>query len=151
MYLLACGHNMVTKKQLHRLWMLQDIKFEAADKENVMNNEDSWMDAVEDGYALYLARLQGARCRSFAREHAGSLHDKAVVSIAAGLIDEAICFREREFEFCCRAFGISDPYSRASMKKLEALRKYAKEVVLKLEQQIQSQRLMIDAAPKTAL
>lgn len=90
-----------------------------------MERGDRILEEMEDDFALFLARMQSRRCHNLARAHAEVLQLKAMVAVTAGEIETALWYSERQFEFSCRAFGISNPYSKAIMRRLNTLKEYA--------------------------
>ena len=85
----------------------------------------------EDDYVLFLARLDSKHCDNRVRAHIRGLQHHAMIAFTAGYCKDALWFAEREFELSCRAFGIADPGSRASMKALAAFRKWADSIQAK--------------------
>lgn len=89
-----------------------------------MNATDRLMSEAEDDYMLFITKLQPKRCDATARRHARSLQQRATMAMTAGYLDDALWFSERSYEFCARAFGISDAQSKTSLKSLAAIRSY---------------------------
>ena len=89
-----------------------------------MDRHERLMAELDDDYVLFIFRLPAGRLESLARSHARDLQQRALVAFTAGKLDEALWYQEREFEFNCRAFGITDACSRASVETLKAIRHY---------------------------
>jgi hypothetical protein len=90
-----------------------------------MKSDNRLYEEMADDYVLFMARMESRHCNFTLREHASMLQKCAMVAFTAGYLSDCIWYTEREYEFRCRAFGISDPSSRATFKALLAYRNYA--------------------------
>jgi hypothetical protein len=93
-----------------------------------MKSDKRLLEELEDEFTLFMTHLRSQDRQRSTTRHARSLHQKAMIALTAGYIDDAIWYGRRELKFSCLAFGTDDPESRQSMTNLEAMKQYAETI-----------------------
>lgn len=82
------------------------------------------IDSLEDIRVLMLSRCQGPQGMVTARNYANNLMNRAMTAFACGDFHAAVSFCSREFEFNCRAFGFSHPFTLSAKNCLISLKNH---------------------------